>query len=223
MIHRHYAKGILFIKRQRSEVGLTEFRGAGQNGIERRGRSPCDPLSRCRTSDVAVRCFRSSADFASLERSDLPVLLGGSGCFGTWYGLRRIAALRLWHLSTSPLDQFAACSGAPFHRVPRRLSGIVACRRASPEVAYSCSSTNRYDANPSKQRLRFSQSAVAALGRRVTIGGNTNNDAATNGQSLHTRRHWFAARASCASLTTRPFMLGRRHGRNSEARSDFGV
>ena len=38
-------------------------------------------------------------------------------------------------LSTSALDWFAACSGAPFHRVPRRLRGILPGQTSLPEVA----------------------------------------------------------------------------------------
>ena len=39
--------------------------------------------------------------------------------------------------------------------------------------------------------------------------GNTNNDAATNGQSLHTRRHWFAAKSPSWRSRTRS---GTPHG-----------
>ena len=53
-----------------------------------------------------------------------------------------------------------------------------------------------------QQRLRKSK-RVGALGRPVTIGGNTNNDAATNSQSLHTRRHWFAAKSPSWRFRTR--------------------
>ena len=38
---------------------------------------------------------------------------------------------------------------------------------------------------------------------RVTISGNTNNNAATNGQSLRTRRHWFAAKSPSWRSRTR--------------------
>jgi hypothetical protein len=38
---------------------------------------------------------------------------------------------------------------------------------------------------------------------QVTISGNTNNNAATNGQSLHTRRHWFAAKNPSRRSRTR--------------------
>src|ERR1700730_8181668 len=53
---------------------------------------------------------------------------------------RHIAALRLWRLVTPASIRFSACSGAPFHRVPRRLRGIVAGRRGTLEVAFARSS-----------------------------------------------------------------------------------
>ena len=37
-----------------------QFEQAWRVMANRRSRSPCDPLNRCKTSDVAVRCFRSS-------------------------------------------------------------------------------------------------------------------------------------------------------------------
>ena len=40
------------------------------------------------------------------------------GRIGTWSGLRRIAALRLWRLPTRPFNRFTACFGALLHRVP---------------------------------------------------------------------------------------------------------
>jgi len=44
-------------------------------------------------------------------------LLVGSGGTATDHGLRR-TAVRLRRFATLPFDRFAACFGAPFHRVP---------------------------------------------------------------------------------------------------------
>ena len=53
-------------------------------------------------------------------------------------------ASTLFHVKGYRFDWFA---GVPFHRVPRRLTGIVAGGRFTLEVAYSCSLTVRYEAN----------------------------------------------------------------------------
>ena len=81
-----------------------------------------------------------------------------SGGTATRRGLSRIAALQLCRLAASRFNWFA---GAPFHRVPRGLTGIVAGRRLTLEVAYSCSLTDRYEANSSSNPLASLRSSVS--------------------------------------------------------------
>ena len=87
-----------------------------------------------RTSEVAAR--RSERAFVQFARKPSEHrLLALEGRIGMWYGLRHIAALRLRRLATPPFDLFAACSGAPLHRVPRGLTGVLAGQWITPEVA----------------------------------------------------------------------------------------
>jgi hypothetical protein len=73
----------------------------------------------------------------------------------------RIAAFRLRRLSTLSFDRLAACFGAPLHRVPRRLRGIVAGQRSRRKVTCSYSSTNRYAANSSSNAFASFRSRVS--------------------------------------------------------------
>ena len=72
-----------------------------------------DDLKHFRRGRLLLSSF---AQFAG-KPSDLRLILSRRR-IGTWDSLRRIAAFRLWRLSTSPFGRFAACLGAPFHRVP---------------------------------------------------------------------------------------------------------
>ena len=84
---------------------------------------------------------RSSASFHFAGKPiDLSLLCGRGG----WIGIRGTAFGALLRFASGAFDvalyRFAACFGAPLHRVPCRLRGIVAGRRLGPEVAYSCGS-----------------------------------------------------------------------------------
>ena len=92
-----------------------------------------------RTSDAAV--CSSSASSRSWASRATSFSSATDDVLERRFDLRRIAAeLGFGVLGRRRFSRFAACFGAPVHRDPRRLRGIVAGRRPTLEVAYSCSS-----------------------------------------------------------------------------------
>src|SRR5262249_30991613 len=104
-------------KVQVSVLGLADARSVCQDGLEHRVKfagKRTDELQHLRGGCLLVPRlvqFPTKPSYFRLSTS--------SGRLGTCYALRRIAAFRLWRLATPLFDRFAACFGAPLHRVPR--------------------------------------------------------------------------------------------------------
>jgi hypothetical protein len=103
-MHRHNAEGVAFAKRQCSEVGLTRIVAFAKMVSNKWLRSPCDPLSRRRTSDVAMRCLRSSVS-SRVRRASCALTWGEAELSALSDALLRFrfVALRLRDLARSPL------------------------------------------------------------------------------------------------------------------------
>ena len=140
-------------------VGVADLAAFSSMLVNTGSRSPGKPLMTSSTSDGGRLLLPSFIQFAG-KPSDLRLFLS-RGRIGTSCGLRRITAFRPGRLATSPFDRFAACSGAPFHRVPRRLRGIVAGRRLTRKWLIRVRLTNRYAANSSSNAFASFRSSVS--------------------------------------------------------------
>src|ERR1700726_4942342 len=92
-------------------------------------RSPCDPLSRRRTSDVAWRCLRSSVSSRVRQASSACALAWGEAELDALLRFRFVA-LRLRDLARSPLTLERCFIGSPVG-----LGSILSGLGSTPEVA----------------------------------------------------------------------------------------
>ena len=154
---RDSAKAIALWNLHNAEFGFADARGIRQNGLEHRikfASKRTDDLQHLRRCRLPFQCLFQFASKSSVFR-----LLASAGRTGRCNSLGRTTALWLLRLSTPPFDRFAACSGAPFHRVPRRPSGIVAGRRPRSGEACSGASNKPLRGQRLQQRLRVFQIA----------------------------------------------------------------